>query len=181
MGLAVWAAWFGLYVVPEWIPPRVGHGQADRQMRDRVSFEAIYTAGWLTRYVRQHGAFPNPMPHNPLVGRVGGVTEACIDEPHELSRCDADWAWCPSRLTVQALACPPNNPPADGGADFTLWPLDPRHRSTSVDGSSVVVPEPPPFEGSPGGAHAPPGAGGRRGPPPPAQGPGLPNGRSPSS
>jgi len=191
-GLALFALWVGLAIVPEWLAPPAGR-EADRQIRDRAVFEARYSAGWLTRYVRRHGAFPEIMPHNMLVGTRGGVVEACVSGPRDLSRCDADWAWCARDLTVRALACPPNTAPTDGGHEFTLWAQDPRATASTVVGADVVVPEPPAFEapvprGGPPGGGPPPGGDGPRGPPlqdgappPPDQGPGLPNGRSPSS
>jgi hypothetical protein len=192
-GLASIALWFGLAALPEWLPPAAG-GEADRQIRDRAVFEARYSAGWLTRYVRRHGAFPEVMPHNMLVGTRGGVVETCVDGPRDLSRCDGDWAWCARDLTVRALACPPNDAPVDGGYEFTLWPPDPSARASRVVGADVVVPDPPAFVppvdrgGAPPGGGPPPGPDGPRGPPlhdgappPPDQGPGLPNGKSPSS
>ncbi|MDP7113477.1 MAG: hypothetical protein QGH45_16035 [Myxococcota bacterium] len=192
-GLLLIASWFVFAVVAEWVRPGAG-GEADRQVRDKGMFEARYSAGWLTRYVRHNGAFPAVLPHNMLVGTHGGVVEACVDDAADLARCDADWAWCARDLTVRALACPPNDAPQDGGYEFTLWPQTGPAKALWVIGADVVVPEPQVFEppvnrgGAPHGGPPTSGPDGPQGPPlhggappPPDHGPGLPNGKSPSS
>lgn len=117
IGVALWGAWIGFAIIPEWAGCRGDVDLMRKQERDRLMFEAAYGAGWLTRHLQEHGSLPDEMPPNLAAAGNGSVRELCPTSGRQLVDCETDWAICPDEGKVRALACNPDNLVPDGGWD----------------------------------------------------------------
>ncbi|MFH1465688.1 MAG: hypothetical protein ABIO70_14980 [Pseudomonadota bacterium] len=116
-------AWLALYVLPDWRDDAVWAGQGESRLAEQREFEARYTAGWLTRTLRERGELPSPLPANPAAGGGNTVVEGCVLSTGRPQSCGPAWLLCREERKVRALACPPQQVIEDGGWWYALWPL----------------------------------------------------------
>lgn len=95
MVVLLWAGWVRVSLVPEWTGSRAVERRVDAQWRDRLLHENRYIAGWLTRYVREHGELPDRLPPNRGAAGNRRVLERCPETREDLITAAADWAFCP--------------------------------------------------------------------------------------
>ncbi len=151
IGVLLWAGWAAFTVLPEWMGWRGDEVATDFRVRERARMEAAYSAGWLTRYVAEHGELPARLPRNPAAARNRLVVERCEGARNKLTHCSADWGFCPADGKVRALACTPDRLSEDGGWQTPSLIPEPPAGWDQNPREAPRAPGPGPADASPGG------------------------------